>query len=198
VKKYAILFLVLAIVVAVLGYRHRHAHPSSSVTVGSFRVTDGVLMPNPELTPGDVRTTDTDEVCNEHTREYRDTSESLKLEVYREYGVEPHHGVCTDTTRMTKGSRRHPPHEVTESCEVDHLVSLELGGADTERNLWPQPYNPVNGLGAHAKDLVENYLHHRVCIERNISLQDAQRAIATDWYKVYKDANLGHDNPHYR
>ena len=46
-------------------------------------------------------------------------------------------------------------------CELDHLVPLELGGADTLDNIWPQ-CGP-NGVGLHEryfklKDMVENYL----------------------------------------
>lgn len=73
--------------------------------------------------------------------------------------------------------------------ELDHLISLELGGAPADpNNLWPEKWNNiVNGqdLGAHTKDKVENYLHKQVCSNK-ITLKEAQREISTDWYGVYK------------
>lgn len=67
--------------------------------------------------------------------------------------------------------------------ELDHLISLELGGCpDCVPNLWPEPYN--NTMGAHQKDKVENYLHKEVC-NGQITLDEAQKEIATDWTAVY-------------
>jgi hypothetical protein len=67
--------------------------------------------------------------------------------------------------------------------EEDHLISLELGGSPTDpRNLWPEAYTPKPG--AREKDVVENYLHKQVC-SGTVTLEEAQKAIATDWYKVY-------------
>lgn len=67
--------------------------------------------------------------------------------------------------------------------ELDHLVSLELGGCpDCVANLWPEPYNIP--LGAHEKDKVENYLHKEVC-DGVMTLEDAQHAIAKNWESVY-------------
>ena len=69
--------------------------------------------------------------------------------------------------------------------EEDHLISLELGGSPTDpRNLWPEAYTPKPG--AREKDVVENYLHKQVCTGA-LTLEEAQHAIATDWYKVYTE-----------
>jgi hypothetical protein len=67
--------------------------------------------------------------------------------------------------------------------EVDHLVSLELGGSNSIANLWPEAAAPHPGF--HEKDEVENYLHDRVC-SGSLSLQQAQREIATNWLAVYR------------
>lgn len=72
--------------------------------------------------------------------------------------------------------------------EIDHLISLELGGADDVRNLWPEKYAPVPG--AHQKDLVENYLHKQVCAGA-ITLPEAQREISTNWLAVYRKMKPG-------
>jgi hypothetical protein len=67
--------------------------------------------------------------------------------------------------------------------EEDHFISLELGGNPTDpRNLWPEPYRPKPG--AREKDVVERQLHKQVC-EGTLTLDQAQRAITADWYKVY-------------
>ncbi len=74
----------------------------------------------------------------------------------------------------------------TGDYEEDHLISLELGGNPTDpNNLWPEPYTAsiANG-GAKKKDLVENFLHAQICAG-TITLVNAQKEIATDWYKVY-------------
>lgn len=73
--------------------------------------------------------------------------------------------------------------------ELDHLIPLELGGHPTDpRNLWPQPLHlNINGLeeGAYQKDRVENAARKAVCSGR-MSLEEAQRAIATDWRGLYR------------
>lgn len=67
--------------------------------------------------------------------------------------------------------------------EEDHFISLELGGSPTDpRNLWPEPYFPRPG--AREKDVVERRLHKQVC-NGTITLEQAQRAITSDWYKIY-------------
>ena len=92
--------------------------------------------------------------------------------------------------------------------EIDHLISLELGGSNDINNLWPEPMSlsvipaqagihvddkmdarlqssGMTDLGARKKDRVENYLHRQVC-EGRISLKDAQEEISHDWVKVYE------------
>jgi len=65
--------------------------------------------------------------------------------------------------------------------EYDHLVSLELGGAaNDERNLWPEP-----GGSPNPKDSLENRLHRLVC-DGSLTLAAAQRAIAVDWVRAYR------------
>ena len=70
--------------------------------------------------------------------------------------------------------------------EEDHLIPLEIGGNPTDpRNLWPEPYHTsIPDGGARFKDKVENYLHKQVCAG-NLSLDQAQAEIASDWYLVY-------------
>lgn len=68
----------------------------------------------------------------------------------------------------------------TRSYEEDHFISLELGGNPSDpKNLWPEPHGSPN-----EKDKVENYLHKEVC-DGTMTLSQAQKAIATNWYTVY-------------
>jgi hypothetical protein len=61
-------------------------------------------------------------------------------------------------------------------AEYDHLIPLEIGGDPNDpRNLWVEP-----GASPNPKDKIEQRLHDLVC-RGEISLSDAQHAIATDW-----------------
>jgi hypothetical protein len=63
------------------------------------------------------------------------------------------------------------------------LISLELGGSNSVKNLWPEAYDL--DWGARVKDALENKLHTMVC-SGDISLERAQHEIATDWIAAYK------------
>lgn len=104
----------------------------------------------------------TDQVCTPgYTKTVRHVPQSLKDEVYTDYGVTSH----------SSGQ-----------YEIDHFIPLELGGSNDISNLWPEPADPRPGF--HEKDQVENYLHDQVC-SGTMSLSDAQHAIASDWVAVY-------------
>jgi hypothetical protein len=75
-------------------------------------------------------------------------------------------------------------HHAAGEYEVDHLISLELGGSNDIKNLWPESYR-TEPWNAHVKDKLEDRLHDLVCAGR-ISLAEAQRAIATDWIAAYR------------
>ncbi|MCZ0991529.1 hypothetical protein [Streptomyces diastatochromogenes] len=72
--------------------------------------------------------------------------------------------------------------------EEDHFVPLELGGAPkSEENLWPEPHS---GDGTSSeKDSVENKLKKAVCAG-DVSLDDAQNAIITDWTTALSSLGL--------
>ncbi len=119
--------------------------------------------PDPKRTPGDVLTTDKTVICVPgYTKTVRNVPQTLKEQVYRAYGITSHE----------KGE-----------FEVDHLVSLELGGSNSVLNLWPESYKTMP-LNAHVKDTLENKLHDLAC-SGMISMQAAQQAIATDWEAAY-------------
>ena len=68
--------------------------------------------------------------------------------------------------------------------EEDHIISLQLGGHPTDpKNLWPEKWD--GEWGARKKDVIETRLKRMVCTGQ-ITLAEAQRAIATDWVAAYK------------
>jgi hypothetical protein len=71
---------------------------------------------------------------------------------------------------------------------LDHLIPLELGGDNTIENLWAEAASPKSGF--HEKDLVENYLHIQVC-SGAMTLDEAQKIIATDWLSVWRKTGGG-------
>ena len=72
----------------------------------------------------------------------------------------------------------------SEKTELDHLVSLELGGSNDAANLWPESPPTPN-----PKDKVENALHAAVCAGR-VKLAAAQDAIASNWLTAEKELGL--------
>jgi hypothetical protein len=97
------------------------------------------------------------------TGSIRSVPQSEKFSVEAEYGM--------------------PQRPYGRSLEIDHIVSLELGGSNAIANLYPEP-----GSGArsyHVKDRLENRLHSLVCSGR-ISLRAAQRGIAANWETLYR------------
>lgn len=103
-----------------------------------------------------------------HTGTVRDVELSTKKQVCAEYGQTG----C-------------PSHDF----EIDHLISIELGGSNDIKNLWPQPVDARGVVGFHTKDVLENALHREVC-SGTISLKAAQAGIAKDWYAYGVKLNL--------
>ena len=130
-----------------------------------YRHERGHLLNDLARTPGKVLPrADTTIICVPgYTSQpgVRHVTEATKMQVYTLYGA-------THT-----GS---PPHAPS-CCEVDHLISLELGGSNDIANLWPEPYPDAT-----AKDKVENALHALVC-HGKLNLRAAQRGIARDWVR---------------
>ncbi len=68
--------------------------------------------------------------------------------------------------------------------EEDHLIALSIGGApDDQRNLWPEPRK--SEWGADKKNQLEFVMYRMLC-SGEISLADAQHAMATNWIEAWK------------
>jgi hypothetical protein len=124
-------------------------------------------LPDPSLTPGlaDPALTQA-KLCSKtfRTGSVRAVDESTKKAVYAEYGQDPKKAPCP--------------------CEVDHLISLEVGGSNDAKNLWPQSYGPGE-WNAHVKDVLENLMHKKMCAGE-ITLKSAQNYLANDWVGSYQ------------
>lgn len=145
---------------------------SAAPATATYRHNGPVLLNDLTVTPGATGTTPVATLCSTefHTGTIRDVSEELKQQVCAAYGIAK--ARCTG-----------------ENYEIDHLISLELGGSNDPKNLWPQPYQPLPG--AREKDQVEDELHRQVCAEttndaRQQKLQELQKSISTDWYTIYQ------------
>lgn len=121
----------------------------------------GVDLPTPSVTPGDVWSSDLAIVCNTRTGLRRRTTPAMKRDAYAKYGIY---------------SQRRGQYQ------VDHLIPLCLGGADTQENLWPQSYDNPYWTAAR-KDQLERIICRRVCDGSNpYSLEEAQERMRDDGY----------------
>jgi hypothetical protein len=126
---------------------------------------DSGILQDPVLTPGAVRTTDVGEICSHGTRELRYWSRERDDHIMLEYGLEP---------------GPHPEYE------IDHLIPLGIGGADDDRNLWPQERRSIEPIwNAERKDRLEWKLRDLICAGQ-LDVVEAQRAIAADWTEAYR------------
>jgi hypothetical protein len=75
------------------------------------------------------------------------------------------------------------PKSYGSALEIDHIVSLELGGSNEPANLFPERADARPGY--RLKDKLENRLHDLVCAG-HIKLRDARRQISADWQKLYQ------------
>ena len=140
----------------------------------------GYPVPDPRCTPGGIDPSVTADVLR--NRAWRtgcirncQTSEAEKHITYRWYGLR--------VPRRNFGE--------TQVCELDHLVPLELGGADGLGNIWPECGPSSVALDERyfkIKDRVENYLADEVKSGR-MSLAAAQHGIASDWTRYLDAAN---------
>lgn len=118
----------------------------------------GVAYPDPHCTPGATVKVTKEALCVKgYAKGVRNVPTSEKKAVFAAYGITSH---------------------PVGRYEVDHLISLELGGANSQDNLWPEASTPKPGF--HQKDTCENKAHELVC-SGEITLEAAQQGISKDW-----------------
>ena len=148
-----------------LGSRNKTSGCHLNLPYPDFDCTPGHSFPYTTLQvngryveePGGVIVGD---ICESgYTKNVRNVPTALKDQVYSEYGIASHK---------------------SGEYEVDHIISLELGGDNDIANLWPEPASPTPGF--HEKDKIENLLHDKVC-HGEMTLQQAQYDIVHNWTK---------------
>jgi hypothetical protein len=126
---------------------------------------EAIAYPDPTLTPGAVRSTDVGEICSTGTSQFRHWDSARSDRIYKLYNVTP-----ADRINYT----------------LDHLIPLEIGGADVIRNLWPEPRGSLAGeWDDMRKDQLERRLAALVCAGQ-LDVVEAQKEIADDWVETYK------------
>jgi hypothetical protein len=129
------------------------------------------ILPDSACSPGAVLTTNTKVICvSGYTKTVRNVSTATKKKVFKEYDIS-----------YTQHS----------NYEVDHIISLELGGSNDTSNLYPESYLIKDN--ARVKDKFENYLHKEVC-NGTIAIDEAQKEISSDWLTYYQQRVLGVKN----
>jgi hypothetical protein len=120
--------------------------------------------PRAAITPGETRPITIDEVCRNTEAEVVDLNipEDTRRKVFAAYGI--------------RAAGR-------DQFEVDYLITPDLGGTESIRNLWPEPYSAR--WNARVKDRLEQRLHQLVCSGK-LDLATAQHDIAVDWIGAYK------------
>ena len=127
------------------------------------RMAEAIALPRRTLTPGAARAVQVADLCsNQDLDNDPPVNPSLEQAVFKEYGV---------------------PASSKKNYALDYLITPALGGSDSIRNLWPQPYSST--WNARVKDQLEDHLHELVC-QGKIQLTTAQNDIASDWIAAYK------------
>lgn len=127
------------------------------------RMASADARPRSGITPGEVRPITLAEVCRSQEAQVivRDIPQEIRAAVFTAYGMKPDVG----------------------QFEIDYLITPDLGGADSVRNMWPQPYSTA--WNARVKDRLEQRLHQMVC-NGQMDLPTAQRELAADWIGAYR------------
>jgi hypothetical protein len=113
------------------------------------------LLPSPKLTPGRVAEQDKDRAG---------VTLAMEQKVFARY-------------RLPWASRA--------AFKIDHLIPVELGGADTIDNLWPQSLR-ARPYGPDRKELLAELLRLKVA-RGQMTLAQAQEEIRTDWIDAFVD-----------
>lgn len=149
-KKYLFIFIVLI-------FSAQTVFATYGVQTKISHCVAGVL-PDPTCSPGAVLTTSIKTICTVgYTKTVRNISVATKKKVFKEYGI---------------------PYFEHSNYEVDHIISLEIGGSNDISNLFPESYLIPDG--ARVKDVFENYLRRQIC-NGSMTIQEAQKEISTNW-----------------
>lgn len=151
---------------------------------------NGFPVPDPACTPGAINPTLTVDVLKDASFKTGCVRDQATAEAHSAQPEERPGPAKTDTYEWYGVSRPEDNQGRKQTCELDHLISLELGGADTLDNIWPQCGPPGVALDERffkEKDTVENFLAWMVKGGK-MDLVDAQKGIASDWTQFLDEA----------
>jgi hypothetical protein len=113
------------------------------------------LLPNPKLTPGRVAASEKDR---------GGVTVAIEQKVFVRYRL---------------------PWSWRAQFKIDHLIPLELGGADTIDNLWPQSLR-ARPYGPDRKELLVEVFLQKIRTGK-MTLAQAQEEISRDWIDAFVD-----------
>lgn len=171
-KLFALIVAVFAFLILLLASSSQksiYKNQITSLVLGSRTKQEGCVvnnaLPDTNCTPGAILNSTKEQICKSgYSKSVRNVSEGLKKRVYEEYGITSH---------------------AAGEYEVDHFISLALGGSNDIANLWPEAANPKPGF--HEKDKVENFLHGEMCAGK-ITLAQAQEYVSWKWLEAQQYA----------
>lgn len=140
------------------------AAASSSPALDRTVHAGGHAFPDHTLTPGaTIAGVTAAQVCTSGwASRHRHVTTALRHQVFAAYGI---------------------PYSTHSKYELDHLIPLELGGSNSQRNLWPEVLTDDDSSGP-SKDALENHLHALVC-SGQLGLHTAQDGISHDWMTMW-------------
>jgi hypothetical protein len=121
----------------------------------NYARAQGELVPNRKLTPGRVATSEKDRAG---------VTAAMEEKVFKRYRL--------------PWSRR-------AEFKIDHLIPVELGGADTIDNLWPQRIK-ARPYGTERKELLAQVLLQKIRAGK-MTVAQAQEEISRDWIDAFVD-----------
>jgi len=132
------------------------------MNVAGAAAADLPTRPDHAKAPGVSRTTDPKAICGlRNTKDIRHVTDAQAKAVWARDGI-AYKSVY---------------------AEVDHLISLENGGANDEANLWIQSYWTPD-MNAHTKDQLENRMHKMGCAGL-VTFEEIQHDLRTDWIEAF-------------
>lgn len=126
-----------------------------SIALAANAPAQEALLPNPKLTPGRIAKRDKDR---------SGVTLAMGKKVFSRYRL---------------------PWPRRAEFKIDHLIPVELGGADAIDNLWPQSVR-TKPYGADRKELLMEVLLEQIA-RKQITLEEAQELIRKDWIDAFVD-----------
>ena len=141
----------------------------------AFSIAQADDVPDLSKTPGKSRPGLTKKIicATKWGKDERHVTDAMKREVFSQYDFSGY----SDAHCVPNGHHR--------TCEIDHLISRELGSADIVDNLWPEAYG-TSPWNAQLKDKLENRLHKEMCAGA-ITLNAARLKLVNDWRRAYRE-----------